>query len=203
MSNPVQPSELDSSATLDVFLSAAAAKQPIPGGGAVAALVGALASAMGEMVLNYSVGKKDLNEYHEHNTEALQELQKARHLFQSLMVEDQQAYLAFSQARKAQADPQTLQQRVKTCVQVPLTIATVALQVLRIAVRVAHTSNRWLLSDLAVCGELAMATLRCGIHNVRINLPELPESQRTEYERECQHLHIQAVDAVKQLFSYL
>ena len=31
-----------------------------PGGGSVAALAGALAAAMGEMVLNYSIGKKDL-----------------------------------------------------------------------------------------------------------------------------------------------
>lgn len=203
MSNPVQPPELDSSVTLDAFLSAASAKQPIPGGGAVTALTGALASAMGEMVLNYSIQKKDLQQYHEHNTKALQELHNARRLFQQLMVEDQQAYLAFSQARKDQADPQTLQQRVQTCVQVPLTIATTALQVLKIAIRVAHTSNRWLLSDLAVCGELAMATLRCGIHNVRVNLPELPEPQQTEYERECQRLHLQAIDAVKQLFSHL
>lgn len=203
MNHPAQPSELDSSVTLEAFLSAAAAKQPVPGGGAVTALVGALASAMGEMVLNYSVSKKDLGQYQEHNTQALRELQKARQLFQRLMVEDQQAYAAFTQARKSRDDPQTLQQTVQTCVQVPLTIATTALQVLRITVRVAHTSNRWLLSDLAVCGELAMATLRCGIHNVRVNLPELPESLRTEYERECQRLHLQAIDTVKQLFSYL
>ena len=46
--------------TIGAFLNAAAARQPAPGGGSVTALAGALAAAMGEMVLNYSVGKKDL-----------------------------------------------------------------------------------------------------------------------------------------------
>ena len=50
----------DANASLNDFLNAAAAKQPAPGGGSVAALAGALAASMGEMVLNYSVGKKSL-----------------------------------------------------------------------------------------------------------------------------------------------
>ena len=51
---------VDGSHSLNDFLTALAAKQPAPGGGSVAALAGALAAAMGEMVLNYSIGKKDL-----------------------------------------------------------------------------------------------------------------------------------------------
>ena len=53
----------DASTSLDSFLTAAAAKKPTPGGGSVTALVGALAASMGEMVLNYSIGKKDLAAY--------------------------------------------------------------------------------------------------------------------------------------------
>ncbi len=51
---------LDKTTTIEKFLEAAAAKQPTPGGGSVSALAGALAASMGEMVLNYSVGKKGL-----------------------------------------------------------------------------------------------------------------------------------------------
>ena len=50
----------DRTTSIDAFLSATAAKQPTPGGGSVAALAGALSSAIGEMVLSYSIGKKDL-----------------------------------------------------------------------------------------------------------------------------------------------
>jgi len=46
--------------TIAEFLDGTAARQPAPGGGSVAALVGALSAAIGEMVLNYSIGKKGL-----------------------------------------------------------------------------------------------------------------------------------------------
>ena len=53
----------DANTKLADFLNAAAAKQPTPGGGSIAALAGALAASMGEMVLNYSIGKKSLAEH--------------------------------------------------------------------------------------------------------------------------------------------
>src|ERR1700679_1614884 len=90
----------DASMTIHDFLTAAAAKQPTPGGGAVAALAGALAAAMGEMVLNYSVGKRDLAAHQPQLTAALAEFTKARQLLGELMVEDQLAYAALSTAKK-------------------------------------------------------------------------------------------------------
>src|SRR3954447_21716538 len=70
----------DQNNTIADFLTAAAAKQPAPGGGSATALAGALAAAMSEMVLNYSVGKKDLAEHQPALTEALAELTRARGL---------------------------------------------------------------------------------------------------------------------------
>src|SRR5213592_1840346 len=90
-----------SSTSLKDFLSAAAAKQPAPGGGSVTALVGALAAAMGEMVVNYSIGKKDLAEHQPTFHHALAELSRARALLLELMVEDQAAFDALTVARKA------------------------------------------------------------------------------------------------------
>src|SRR5437588_8502955 len=82
------------------FLAASAAKQATPGGGSVAALAGALAAAMGEMVLNYSVGKKNLAEHEPVLREALAEMTRARQLLLGLMVEDQVAYEALTAGRK-------------------------------------------------------------------------------------------------------
>src|SRR3954466_11568245 len=70
----------DQNNTIANFLTAAAAKQPAPGGGSATALAGALAAAMGEMVVNYSVGKKDLVEHQPALQEALAELTRARGL---------------------------------------------------------------------------------------------------------------------------
>src|SRR5512133_2483282 len=86
--------------TIQDFLNAAAAKHPTPGGGSVAALAGALAASMGEMVLNYSVGKKSLAEHEPALREALAEFTRARRLLLELMVEDRVAYEALTAARK-------------------------------------------------------------------------------------------------------
>ena len=79
----------DANATIDGFLTALAAKQPAPGGGSVAALAGALAAAMGEMVLNYSVGKKDLAAHEPALREALTELTRARAMLLELLIENE------------------------------------------------------------------------------------------------------------------
>src|SRR3954465_9938783 len=96
----------DATTKLGDFLNAAAAKQSTPGGGSVTALVGALAASMGEMTLNYSVGKKGLEAYQDELAPALQQLTKARELLIRLMEEDQGAFAAITAARKLpETDP--------------------------------------------------------------------------------------------------
>ncbi len=188
---------IDSTTSISDFLSAAAAKQPTPGGGAVAALAGALAAAMAEMVLNYSVAKKDLLQFSESNKAALHELSTARQLLLDLLVEDQAAYQSYSDAKKSGADVGPL---IDQCVRVPESIGITALAILQIANRVVGRSNKWLLSDLAVCGELAMATVRCAIHNVRVNLPEVADAmRRAKLSGECDRLQARAVEEIRKL----
>src|SRR5688500_729052 len=90
----------DANTPIGTFLDAAAAKQPTPGGGSVTALVGALSAAMGEMTVNYSVGKKGLEQHQGELRAALAELHRARQLLTGLMLEDQTAYEALTAARK-------------------------------------------------------------------------------------------------------
>src|SRR5213083_1822998 len=94
----------DQNTTLKDFLNAAAARQPTPGGGSVTALVGALAAALGEMVVNYSVGRKGSEAFSGELKPALAELAIARQVLTQLMVEDQLAYEALSAARKLPGD---------------------------------------------------------------------------------------------------
>src|SRR6186713_402953 len=98
----------DKTQSIDAFLNATAAKSPTPGGGSVAALAGALAAAMGEMVLNYSIGKKDLAQHQDDLKHGLDELHRARQVLLELMIEDQAAYGALTEIRKF---PETNPQR--------------------------------------------------------------------------------------------
>ena len=170
----------DADTTIGQFLEAAAARQPAPGGGSVAALVGALAASMGEMVVNYTVGKKGLEAFQGELRAALGELNRARGLMLRLMVEDQVAYDALTAARKLpEGSPQRNEQfpaALLASISTPQSIAATAVAVLGLCDRLVDISNRYLLSDLAVSADLAMATVRCAIYNVRVNLTDVTDA---------------------------
>ncbi|HET6249426.1 MAG TPA: cyclodeaminase/cyclohydrolase family protein [Tepidisphaeraceae bacterium] len=173
----------DQSNTLQQFLAAAAARQPTPGGGSVTALCGALASAMGEMVINYSLGKKDLAAYEAELRPALESLHRARTMMLTLMVEDQEAYAALTAARKLPAGAHrdaAFAAALKACIAAPQAIGATAVAVLSICDQVINFVNFYLLSDLAVCADLAMATTRCAIYNVRVNLADVTDAAQRE-----------------------
>ena len=195
---------MDSRSTLEEFLHAAARKQPTPGGGSVAALAGALAAAMGEMVLNYSVGKKSLAEHEPALRDALAEMTRARMLLLGLMVEDQAAYEALTAARKLPDTSPTRQRdfdvALLASVRVPQAIGAAGLAMLELADSIVDKVNAYLLTDLAVCCELSMATVRCALCNIRANLPDLVDSRdRTSVEASAQHLLTEATKAVQRV----
>jgi formiminotetrahydrofolate cyclodeaminase len=176
----------DDRTPLDVFLDATAARQPTPGGGSIAALTGALSAAIGEMVVNYSLGKKGLEAFTGELKPVLTELHRARQLMLTLMVEDQVAYEALSRSRRLPAgSPEreaAYSPALLASIRVPQAIAATALAVLELNDRIINFVNFHLLSDLAVCADLAMATARCAIYNVRVNLSELTAAERQHTE---------------------
>ena len=169
------------------FLAATAARQPAPGGGSVTALVGALAAALGEMVLNYSVGKKGLESHQADLKMALGELSRARTMLLGFMVEDQAAYETLSAIRKLPADsPERVGKMpaaLLACIRIPEAVAATGVAILQRCDTLVDQVNPHLLSDLAVCADLAMAAIRCAIYNVRVNISALDDPKdRTAVE---------------------
>ena len=80
------------------FISATAAKQPTPGGGSVAGVVGSLAVALGEMALNFTIGKKKFAEHAELHVAISKRLEKSRQLFIDLVSDDMQAFTMYCDA---------------------------------------------------------------------------------------------------------
>ena len=174
----------DRNTTIQNFLDAAASRQPTPGGGSIAALCGALSTAMGEMVINYSLGKKDLAAYEGELRPALQGLHRARMLMVELMLEDQIAYAALTAARKlppgTDRDAQAKSALI-AAIRTPETVGATAVAVLQTCDQIINFVNYHLLSDLAICSDLAMATARCAVYNVRVNLADVTDA--TERQR--------------------
>jgi methenyltetrahydrofolate cyclohydrolase len=194
---------MTSNAPIAEFLAATASKQPTPGGGAVAALVGATGAAIGEMVLAYSVGRKTSAAFDAELTTVLHELSRARQMMLELLVEDQHAFAELQASKKLPETDAARAERVKgavaVCIAVPQSIATTALRVLELADAVVEKSNKWLLSDLAVCVELSMATLRSGLHNVRANFGEVDPARRAQLEGDCDRLLLRGIEVAKRV----
>jgi formiminotetrahydrofolate cyclodeaminase len=166
---------IDQTATIERFLEASGARQPTPGGGSVTALAGALAAAMGEMAVNYSIGK---NEQAAGNklAEAAGQFRRARAMLLELMVEDQSAYEALAATRKLASDAPQRTAALRECIAVPQGVAAAGVAILDLCDNIVESTNPRLLSDLAICAELAMATVRCAVYNVRVNLADLSEA---------------------------
>jgi methenyltetrahydrofolate cyclohydrolase len=169
------------------FVAATAARQPAPGGGSVTALVAALAAALGEMVLNYSVGRKGLEAHQADLKSALGELGRARQMLLDFMVEDQAAYETLSALRKLPPDSPERTSKMPAallaCIRIPEAVAATGVAILQRCDTLVDQINPHLLSDLAVCADLSMAAIRCAIYNVRVNLSALDDpADRTAVE---------------------
>jgi formiminotetrahydrofolate cyclodeaminase len=165
-------------------LASIAAKQPTPGGGAVASLVAALGAALGEMVVNYSAGKKSLLEHEALHQDALAQLEHLRTLALSLAEEDERAYGRLNELWKLDADdPRRVAEfpaAVEAAIDVPNRALDACLGMLDLLERLPGRTNRMLASDLAIAAVLAEAGARSAAWNVRINLPLLRDRARAE-----------------------
>lgn len=177
---------------IDDALAQLAAKSPTPGGGAAAALVGAVGAALAGMVVSYSVGKKSLAQHETHLREAQARLERLRTLCLTLADEDAQAYalvneltrLPESDTRRAQELPSA----ARAAVDVPLALQAACAEMTRICQDLTSTSNRQLRSDLAIAAVCADAAGRAAKWNVLINAPLLGEADRRRAEADSMRL---------------
>jgi len=164
---------------LAAFLADLAAKSPTPGGGSVAALVGALAAAQARMVVEYTIGKPRSAEHDSRLREVLAELTRGQDMFRQLMSEDMAAYERYAAARKS-GDPDERQRALATATAVPTEIVALATAVLACLDEIRSLVNPHLASDLRVAAVLALAVARSAAFNVRVNLGELADQREAE-----------------------
>lgn len=175
---------MDDFASLSIhdFLDATAKRAAVPGGGAVAAVAGALACAMARMVTAYSIGKNTPDEARTEIEKVGKRLASVDNLFRALMTQDAEAYAAMTAAAKArrsdsESTAKTYQDAVLAAISVPMEMAALASDTLGTLDSFKTMANRHLMSDLGVAAVLADATARTAAYSVRINLNELSTSE--------------------------
>jgi len=159
------------------FAARLAARTPTPGGGSAAGVVAALASALGEMVLAYSI---DPAKPAEDLVAASAVLNEGRHRFLELADEDAASYDAVRQSKKARKerpnDPAAQEgylKAVRGAAEVPLETARRAVELAKRLDSVRDRTRAALASDLVTSLALFRAAAEGALANVAINLEDL------------------------------
>jgi len=164
--------------TIDTFLDALANTEPTPGGGSTAALQGALAASLIEMVAAASTKKKGL-EAHIPRLQAIADSAKQwRSRLQEGINEDATAYTLVVSAYRLpkETDPQktarseAIQSALKEAASVPLENARACATLLPLAIELTQIGNPNMITDAAVAAQAALAGAHGALLNVVINL---------------------------------
>jgi glutamate formiminotransferase/formiminotetrahydrofolate cyclodeaminase len=166
------------------FLDAVAAPTATPGGGSVAALAGALAASLGQMVAGLSRKKKSQAAYADQLSEALNEFRAATKELAEAIDRDAASFDAVMAAYKLpNATPDELTRRQTEIRNALVLAAEVPMQVARKSVGIYERlrqleaiSSASMLSDIRVGRSMAAAAIRGALENVAINVESLIEA---------------------------
>jgi glutamate formiminotransferase / formiminotetrahydrofolate cyclodeaminase len=156
------------------FLDDTAAATATPGGGSVAALAGALAAALTQMVAGLTLGKK---KYADVQSKAEAILAEAARLRQQLTKAISEDIAAFDQVMVAirskdlseEARAEALEAATIGAGDVPLRVALLSRDVAVLAQMIAQIGNVNAVSDAAAAAFMAQASVQAAALNVRIN----------------------------------
>jgi formiminotetrahydrofolate cyclodeaminase len=166
---------------LGEWLDALASNAPAPGGGAAAALCGALGAALVSMVGRFTIGRPKYAEYDDQVQKLLHNSERAREMLTTLMDADAKAFqmvsLAYRMPKKTDEEKakreEVIQEALATASDVPVMIAEIAREVITMAEFMAHMGNRSVLVDAGSAVYLSMAAVQAAALNVRENLRHL------------------------------
>jgi formiminotetrahydrofolate cyclodeaminase len=193
MSETNQP-QLDHS--IRSFLQSASAAKPTPGGGSIAALVGALGASMAAMAANFSTGAR-FNSISEQVDDALRHLQQTDRDCEDLLEADIVSFERYMTAMKlpqvTEEQKEIRKQAIHTAsmeaVSIPLRLMEVCLEALIVAEVLAPLANKNVISDLGIGALLFEASAQSALLTVEINLAAMQASElRSEYERKSERL---------------
>lgn len=200
--------------TVKEFLDKVAGNDPVPGGGSVAALSGALASALSAMVAQLTIGKKGY--------EAAEEVMQHAHILTSRMMKeflalidkDSEAYnevfACFKLSKSTDGEKKirsaAIQEATKHAALVPMEVARLALDMMPVIADVARLGNQNAVTDACVAMMSARSAVLGALLNVRINLGSLKDkdlagqlqAEADMIEEVARHKESQLLEAIKQ-----
>lgn len=170
------------------YLEVLSSKAPIPGGGGASALAGALGNALGQMVVNLTVGKKKYAEVEEEMQEYLEHLKNMQQEFLHLSDRDAEVFAPLAECyRLPSATPEekehketVMEEKLLDASMVPVEIMEKALELLEILDVLADKGSRMAVSDVGVAVQFTRTALLGAVMNVYINTKSMKNREKAE-----------------------
>ena len=159
--------------SVNAFTEALASRTSVPGGGGASALAGSLGIALGDMVGEFTVGKKTYADVEEEMQEMMRSAQELRKELLLCVEEDAKAFEPLSKAYALpKEDPQrdaVMEQCLKDAAMVPMKILRLSCKALEILQVFAQKGSRLMVSDAATGAALCRAAIQGAAMNVKVN----------------------------------
>jgi glutamate formiminotransferase len=173
--------------TVRGFVERVASAEPVPGGGSVSALAGALGVALGQMAIEITRTKRNYQEHASRYSEALIRLAENRRTLLDLVDADAAAYsrvmAAYKLPRDSPARENAIEEALIHATDIPARTSSCAAEGLRMLEELRPIIHRTVASDLQVGFQMLRAALQGGIANMRTNLKDVKNTDaRVRYE---------------------
>jgi len=170
---------------IDEMLAATASKDPVPGGGGIAALTAASAAALVEMVANLTIGKKGYEKVEPMMRDIRSQAEELRIRYQDGIDEDAHAFEEVIRAVRLPKDtPERtaiVQQAFKNAAAIPFALGKDIFVLLQLSEQVVRYGNAWVITDGAIAAMNARAAMRSAFYSVRVNLKSITDEDYVHF----------------------
>ena len=166
------------------FVDETFSKAPAPGGGGVAAIVGALGTALAGMVGNLTTGKKKYAAYEGDIQRILAEAEAMKNELMALIDKDAENFTPLSKVYSLPANTEEekaiknekMQAALLVAISAPIEIVRIAYRAVKLHEELVEKGSTLAVSDVG-CGVVCLkAAMQCGWLNVQINLKSITDA---------------------------
>src|SRR5438270_819239 len=190
------------------FCNETLSDSPAPGGGSVAALMGALGASLGGMVANLSAGKRGWDDKLEYFSDWAVKAQQLKDELLSLVDEDTAAFnkvidsfaLPKASAEEKTARSAAIEAATKYAAEVPVKVMETASRSYALLAEMAERGNPASVSDVGVGALAIRACIDGAALNVRINLANLKDEKfKSDLQKKVRKLQADSESAFKKI----
>lgn len=192
--------------TLVEFAKQTASSSPVPGGGSIAALAGALSAALAQMVAELTVNKKGYEDAEAKMKELASKAEAIRAQLLDDIKRDSESFNKYMEALKLPKETDEekafrtnmMQEGLKEAAIVPFEVASLAYEIMPLADEAVISGNKNAVTDGLVSAMMARTAVLSALLNTRINLGSIKdEAFVKEYSEKVEKLEKQTIEFEK------